>query len=95
MAATLPAAEQQDQAREARLRMNVDAGEIDRLHLAAAATKDIKPAIPCLQRGADRGRPVVRRRGIPALDDRRATLAFGSARPGTLRRNKSRQKNPL
>jgi hypothetical protein len=33
MAGALPAAKQQDQAGEARLRMDVDAGEIDRLHL--------------------------------------------------------------
>jgi hypothetical protein len=47
MAATLPTAEQQDQAREARLRMNVDRGEIDRLHLLATRAIDIKPAIAC------------------------------------------------
>jgi hypothetical protein len=53
MAATLPAAEQQDQAREAPLRMDVDRREINRLHLPTAAAIDIKPAVACFQRGAD------------------------------------------
>jgi hypothetical protein len=53
MAAALPAAERQDQAGEARLRMDIDRREINRLHLAAAIAIDIKPAIARFQRGAD------------------------------------------
>jgi hypothetical protein len=41
MAATRPAAEYQDPARESRLRMDVDCGEIDQLHLSAAAAIDV------------------------------------------------------
>jgi hypothetical protein len=43
------------------------------LHLPTTAAIDIKPAIACLQRGADRRRPVMRRCGVPALDDSRAS----------------------
>jgi hypothetical protein len=65
----LAASEHQDQAGEARLRVDVDRREIDRLHLSAAAAIDIKLAVACLQRGADRRRPVMRRRGVPCLDN--------------------------
>jgi hypothetical protein len=82
MATALPAPQHQNQAREARLRVDVDAGEIDRLHLAAPAAIDVKPAIACFQCGADRRRPVMCRCGVPALDDRRATLPLGCARLG-------------
>ena len=53
MAAALPAAEQQDQARETCVRMDIDHREINRLHLPTAAALDIKPAVACFQRGAD------------------------------------------
>jgi hypothetical protein len=43
----------ENQAGEARLRVDVDGGEIDRLHLLAASAIDIKPAVACFQRGAD------------------------------------------
>jgi hypothetical protein len=45
MAAALAAPKHQYQAREARLQVDVDAGEIDRLHLLATRAIDIKPAI--------------------------------------------------
>jgi hypothetical protein len=82
IAAALPAPQHQDQAREPRLRVYVDRREIDRLHLSAAAAIDVQPAIACFECRADRRRPVVRRCSVPALDDRRATLPLGSARPG-------------
>jgi hypothetical protein len=70
VAAALPASERQDQAGQARLRMDIDRREINRLHQPAPAEIDIKPAVACLQRGTDRRGPVVRRRRVPAFHDR-------------------------
>jgi hypothetical protein len=51
---TLPTAEQQDQAGQAGLRMDVDGGEINRLYLPAAGAIHIDPAIAGFQRSANR-----------------------------------------
>jgi hypothetical protein len=48
MAAALPAAEQQDQTGQAGLRVHVDARQVDRLHLLAAAASDFSAAKPTL-----------------------------------------------
>jgi hypothetical protein len=50
----LSAPQQQDQAGEARLRMDIDRREINWLHLPTTAAIDIKPAIACFQRSAYR-----------------------------------------
>jgi hypothetical protein len=68
--------------------VDVDARQVDRLQLPHAAI-DVEPATARLQRGADRWRPVVRRCIVPALDDRGAPLALGSA---SLPRRRSRNK---
>jgi hypothetical protein len=52
--ATLTAAEPQDDARETCLGMDVDRGEINRLHLPTAAAIDVEPAIARRQRSTDR-----------------------------------------
>jgi hypothetical protein len=64
------------------LRMDVEAGEINRLYLPTAGAIHIKPAITGFQRGADGWRPVMRRCGVPSFDDRRATVLLHRAGPG-------------
>jgi hypothetical protein len=50
---------------QTRLRMDVDRSEIDRLHLAAPAAIDVKPAIARLQRGAGSPGDLLRARTNP------------------------------
>jgi hypothetical protein len=51
--------QQQDQAGDACLGMDVDAGQVNQLHLPAPAAVHVQPTIARDERGADRRRPVV------------------------------------
>jgi len=58
--------------------MPIDRFEIDWGHLAAARAVDVQPPVARLQRGADGGRPVLRRPVVRGLDQQLAAPAFGS-----------------
>jgi hypothetical protein len=80
MAAALPTAKQQDHAGQTRLRMDVDARQVDRLHLTTARAINIQPTIASSQRRADRRiGAAFQRSTIAAQRSRSAALVLAAA----------------